>query len=187
MAKVLELFHGTPTDFNTFTVDKVGNGHDQEGPGIYLTNNRQDALYYMRGKGFLFTLKVTLNKVVPLKGKVNRAQVIKLMKAAPNLNDTLENWDENPHRAFLTALDGMLNNETPHQVFQSVWYDFYKNTPQNYVTNMYSMLGYDGVIIPKPQKVGMFPSSFGMKNLIHVIVFNPHSIQIINKEALIVS
>lgn len=36
-------YHGTKEKFDSFDLDKIGNGLDQNGPGIYLTLDKSDA------------------------------------------------------------------------------------------------------------------------------------------------
>ena len=44
-----EWYHGSPQRFHRFTDELVGKGADQEGPGIYLTSDEDDAAHYASG------------------------------------------------------------------------------------------------------------------------------------------
>lgn len=166
------VFHGMTADFNTFTDENVGNGNDQEGPGIYLSNNENDASTYCRGNGFLYTVEMNLQKTVE---KISHARlfqkVSKLIEAAPNKHETLMDWDENPSEAWSMVVGFIMEGETAHDVFQSVWYEFYRNSPVQYIRNMVK-LGYDGVIVPKTN------------GIIHYIVFNPNCLTIKDKRKI---
>lgn len=168
---MLTVFHGMTADFDAFTDDFVGNGNDQEGPGIYLTTDEADAQFYCRGNGVLYTVEMELRKTVSTKRKASKREVEKMMRAAPDLDDTLQNWDENKGEAFRQALAAMLKNEPAHAAFQSVWYDFYRNAPVQYLRNMVGLLGYDGVIVPK-------------EKVTHFIVFNPAVLRIVSKRKI---
>lgn len=155
-------FHGSPKQFNQFSYTYVGQGNDQEGPGFYFTDKEVNAQHY----GKVYKANLTLNKTVPLKGRINRREIKQMMRWAPDLEDTLTNWAENPNIAFQKAFDVIVNQNNPHQAFMSVWYDFYRGNEALYLQNM-TKLGYDGVIIPQPDGSN------------HVVMFSPDKIQIV--------
>ena len=43
-----QWYHGSPSPISKFPDDFVGNGIDQEGPGIYFTSSSEDAVGYAR-------------------------------------------------------------------------------------------------------------------------------------------
>lgn len=156
-------YHGSPKAFEKFDYKYLGTGKgwDQEGPGFYFTNSDKDVAHYGSN---VYKVKLKLRKVVPLKGRTKRKEVETMLRAAPDLADTLTNWDENPVRAFRMAVEAIMRDENPHQAFQTVWYDFYRNDSAQYLKNMVDLLGYDGVVVPRTEGV------------IHVIVFSPDAI-----------
>lgn len=164
-----EYYHGanTPIDQFSYTFLGSGKGYDHEGPGFYFTADESDAKTYGQ---HLFHAKIQLKKPVPIKGKglIKTTEIALILKNAPNLQDKLMDWDENPKIAFKEALNSIIKyNNSPHEAFQSVWYDFYRGKEQQYLQNMVKLLGYDGVIVPK-------------SGTIHIVVFDPSVIEKIN-------
>lgn len=158
-------YHGSPKRFQVFSYDFIGSGrgHDQEGPGFYFTSEESDARNY--GEHIL-RVHLTLNRLVRLKGKILDSQIRKMLDGAPNLADTLTNWDENPRIAYRNAMEAIKRYDSPHQAFQTIWYDFYRGHEVQYLKNMVNLLGFDGVVIP------------GGK-IEHAVVFDPSKIHIL--------
>lgn len=158
------FYHGSNSIIEKFDFAHIGTGTGvyQEGPGFYFTSDPEDAKKY--GK-YVKKYLLHMNKLVSLTGRVPVSQIRKLIDAAPNLSETLTNFDEDPIKAKNMALNMIIQN-TPFQAFLSVWGDFYmreENGDALYLRNMIKFK-YDGVLIPR-------------NNLNHVIVFNPSKIQ----------
>lgn len=167
----IEAFHGAPKPIEKFSDEFVGNGVDQEGPGIYFTTNEEDAAGYARkssGDGRLYKVIIHLKKPIPPKGKVKESEIDQLLEWAPDVESKLMDWGsedlETNKRLFKQSLK---HEKTPKDVFQSVWYNFYRYAPQEYVRNMV-ILGYDGFIVQKE-----------FMNTKHIVVYNPKSIEVI--------
>ncbi len=154
------FYHGSNHKINSFSDEFVGNGIDQEGPGIYFTSSENEAAGYGE---YLYRVDLNPNKLVSTKpGITPKKEIEFLMKKAPNLEDTLYNWGENKNQAYAAAFKAMTDSgESPHEVFQSIWYDFYRKNPIEYVRNMIK-LRYDGVLVDK-----------AYNNVKHLVVFNP--------------
>jgi len=167
------VYHGRTTKSSEFSFDYVGGGNDNEGPGFYFTSDPTDAWYnYAKNNGILISAYLTLDKVVSTTKKPSEKVVRYLITHAPNLEDTLINWDENRRVAIENAVGSMMSYDTEHTAYQSVWYDFYymgENNSKSYLLNMIK-LGFDGIIIQKSQGVA------------HYIMFNPSSIDIVKAE-----
>jgi len=154
------VYHGSPKEFDAFSLDFVGDGLDQHGPGFYFTSSYDNAFMYGNVKKYI----VTIDKEPKLKGGINREEIKKLMKWAPDLEDSLTNWAENPKIAFDKAFNAMINTDSQYNAFLNVWYDFYRNNTKQYLINI-SKLGYDGIILNQNQ---------GIK---YYIMFNPNKIK----------
>ena len=163
-----EVFHGSDADFEQFSYDFVGNGHDVEGAGFYFTSSYDNALAH--GKN-VKKYSITLNKVTNTSGGVNDRGFSKLiealMKKSPVYKDMLTNWDENLNAAHKMAFQGMMNADSQHEAFQNVWYDFYRNHSGTFLINL-SKAGFDGVIIPK------------QSGITHFVVYNNLKIELID-------
>lgn len=171
-APIEQWFHGTSVNFDKFTDEFVGTGHDQEGPGIYFTSNEEDATGYSRksdSHGALFIVNLNFNKAVPTNKKAKVSEIGQLIEWASNYQEILGNWDENPKVAMKTAMSSILREASCHESFKSVWYEFYRHEPVEFVRNLV-MLGYDGVIVKKE-----------FMNAYHAIVYNPKAINIVDK------
>ncbi len=169
-----EWYHGSPNPITKFSDDFVGQGTDQEGPGIYFTSNLEDAYSYAKkdnGNGVVYVVNLNFKKLVPLKGKPKIKELTQLIDWAPNLEDKLMDWDENPNIAKKKALNAIYRSgeRNPHQAFQSVYYDFYRNDPIEFVRNLV-ILEYDGLVVPRQ-----------FMNTKHAVVYNPKIIKLVDQ------
>lgn len=168
----IEAYHGSPTEIKKFTDDFVGEGVDQEGPGIYFTTNEEDAAGYARkseGNGKIYHVRLEMNKLIPTKGKVKESEINSMIEWAPNYEEKLMDWGHEDLQSNLRAFkDSLKRQATPKDVFLSLWYDLYRYTPIDYVRNMV-LLGYDGLIVQKE-----------FMNVKHIIVYNPKVIKLLD-------
>jgi hypothetical protein len=169
-------YHGSPTKITSFTTDFLGEGHDQEGPGIYFTTSRDDAANY---GPHIHKVILRPRKLVKHGGRINRKQIETLILASANVQNIAElakidmdkywdiplsNFDENPVKAFQEAVNNVVEYSTsPHDAFQNVWIVHFRYKPQKYLEEMVK-LGYDGVKVEK-------------NDLNHYIIFNPSIIE----------
>jgi hypothetical protein len=151
-------YHGTNSNIGNFSIENVGKGHDQEGPGVYFTTSRKDAASY--GKNII-SVKVSPKRLVPSRGEVESKIILHLMRRSPGYADYLSNWDEDEHRAEKMALESILGyNGEPQEVFKTIWAEFYRNAPKAYLEEMMK-IGFDGHIVEK------------QNNVKHLILYNP--------------
>lgn len=155
-------YHGSTRPRTTWDLSSVGNGNDQEGPGLYFATSLADARAY--GDYIALVYLTTTNKM-PLKGRPDYNQIRNLIKKAPDLDMSLSNWDEDPHIALTTAVETIVSSaSSPFDAYQQVWADFYSSAPQEYLKNLWR---YDLAILP------MQDGSF------HAVVFHPSIIKTI--------
>lgn len=154
-------YHGRKVHATEFNLDKTGNGNDESGPGFYFSSDLKDAASYAYPNGIVIKAELNLRKLTP--EKPNKLDIHTLIRAAPNLADTLTNWDENPNKAFKQAFDVIMKVDDP---YQQVWIDFYKHYPAEYLKNM-MQLGYDGHESKMPKSVR------------HMVVYNPKAIKML--------
>lgn len=160
------VYHGSDsTDIESFTIGADGSNTDQEGPGIYFTNNLSDALSY---GSCVYEVELTPSKLLTASQKAIRSDVEFMVQTAPDVQDHLANWDENPKVAKRMAISAMLDTDNAIETYQSVWYDFYQNHPLEFIKKM-PLLRIDGIKIEK------------IDNVIHYIIYNPACIRILNK------
>jgi hypothetical protein len=167
------LYHGSPHDFEAFTDEKVGNGHDQEGPGIYFSTDRVDANSHCRRFGYLYTVEAWFRKLVLDNRPARDREIETMIRAAPNLDEKLMDWDENYDVAFHKAMESIRRYDTAREMFQTVWYDFYRYEAVTYVRNMVQLLGYDAAVVQKDNDIN------------HYTVFNPKAIKLLTKDKVV--
>ena len=166
-----QAYHGSKTKIDKFSDEFVGKEEatDQEGPGIYFTTSLDDASRY---GNYLYSVILRPRKLVDESShrRVNTNEIIQLIRSAPDWEDTAQNWAENPKTGLYTAVDSFMKYaENEKDLFQQVWYDFFRHNPIEYVRGMVK-LGYDGQIINKAE---------GNK---HFIIYNPDIIEVTNVE-----
>jgi hypothetical protein len=159
------LYHGSETKFDRFTLDGIKlDSTDQNGVGIYLTDSIEEAKIY--GK-YIYVVDLYSDKKVQIQGKVSRNEILFLINNAPDKEMALSNYAEREQEAikqFFLLNSKFLNQ--PHEMFQTMWYEFYRYEPKKFIVNMVR-LGYDFV------KVKSVKSN-------HYIVYNWEKIKILN-------
>jgi len=174
--KIPIFYHGSNNRIESFSLEHLGTGIglDQYGPGIYLTSSPQDAARY--GK-YIHTVEVDIPRSRFLgKRKISRQQVEELIKKAPDFEDRLTNWDENPRVAFKKATDNIFRSyyDDMREACEQVWFDFYypNHHTVDYLRRMVEM-GYDAFTV----KLG---EPWYTTDTVHMIVFNPKCLQIVS-------
>lgn len=166
------FYHGTKSRFEHFDpafVDGEG-ALDQNGPGFYFTNSIEEAAGYAGGDGVILECVLTPRKLIKQRGVVSEDLVNTLIKNAPNLEDSLSNWDEDPQRAFRMALNAMIVPGNPKETYENVWGDFYmRNNNSKYYMKLMSDYKYDGVIVPMSESKQ------------HIIMLNEAKIKIVRR------
>lgn len=162
------FFHGSKHRIKNFTDEFVGarDAVDQEGPGIYFTSSWDDARSY---GPYVYTVKLNSRKKVSTQSGKNAPlrEIEWLIRQAPEWEENAQNWHENPSIGLKKAAKDFIEyNDSPHQQFMQVWYDFYRYSPKEYVRNM-TKLGYDIIYIERNNGV------------IHAIVLNPSIIEFV--------
>jgi GNAT superfamily N-acetyltransferase len=165
------FYHGSDHKITAFSLDHLGSGQgaDQEGPGIYLTSSKKDACMY--GK-YIHTIAVSIPKSRILgKKKALRTGVEILIRSAPNRDETLQNWDEDPRIAFHKAVDVIMDSygDDRREAYESVWGDFYRDHSADYLKKLIRF-GYDGFELPRAD------------GIVHLIAFNPAKLKIVAVE-----
>lgn len=163
------VYHGSDSDFDTFLTDFIGSAEavDQEGPGVYFTTSKEDALQY--GK-YLYTAKLRPNRILTNNPKdtVSRKDMEKLITMAEDWQMSANDWNENIKIGLKLSLDAIMSEDTPKDVITQVWYEYYRYKSLKFVKNAVS-LGYDGISVKQPW------------NATHYIIYNSQIVEIIDK------
>jgi len=173
------LYHGRKRKHSKyFDISTVGDkeANDKEGPGIYLTTDKDDARGYAVKGGVLLTVENHLKTVVKENDSINKYKniALKLIKVAPKLKDTLTNWGYDPpytsyNEVYNNVVDSMIDDNAK-DTFLNIWYDLYYNQGESvlFVKNM-AKFGIDGLAINRTGAV-------------HFVVYNPSKLKIISIE-----
>lgn len=152
-------------DFSDAHIDP--DGHMQDGPGFYFTSSPADARTYARGpQGTLLQATLRPRKWVKHEGHVDEREVMALLRAAPNIGQTVLDWDMGDgYLPIHSMMKGMVVAGAPWMTFQQVWGDAYHRQPGGDVAFVQQMrkLGYDAAISPGQWGEGVT----------HYIVYNP--------------
>lgn len=166
---IVTVYHGSKTpDIQEFKTGLVGREIDQEGYGIYFTENKEEARIHGR---YIYTVKLFIRRLASMVKPPKRSQIVTLIKQSPNLKDSLEEWAERPAEAMQMAVNACMQDGNEHECFQNVMRDFYRDSPKQYLDNLKAM-GYDGVQVPKFHGVN------------HYIIFNEDCIEIVEREEI---
>lgn len=136
-------FQGRKTGNKELDYAYVGRGHDHEGPGFYFTDSPEDAQNYALPDGIVISGHIAPRKLASSTEPANAETIRQLILMAPNVQDSLSDWAENPSEALKAAIDGAVRQGIEKDSFQQVWADFYRNAPAEYLKNLVQ-LGYDG-------------------------------------------
>lgn len=130
-----------------------------QGPGIYLTTNKEEAQGYAGAAGKVHTITLKPGaRVMDYKRAASRKYLEALIKLAPKTRRDigLSNWDENPKVAMKRALDTYQSEDEWLQGTLGIYHDFYGDTHPNDFAKANVKAGVDAV------RVGQ-----------HLVVYNP--------------
>lgn len=174
------FYHGTKANFDSFDPNFTGKGNDQEGPGFYFTTNEQLARGYAWPSGTVLEVRLHITKTVPMSGPISKEvlnQARQLMMNAPGLRDTLTDWGEDYKKAFEDAYRLEVDKDSPKEVFEQIWYDFYKYNSAMWLSEMVKM-GYQGL------EIEQWPAKGNEPACINAVVFDPKCIHIISRKPM---
>lgn len=167
-------YHGSDKKFDVFNLSGINaDNTDQEGPGIYLSSDMEDA----RGYGqYIYTVKyapkgIILDRTMKLTKSDNSKAISIIKKYCEGWEDIAANWHENPTAGLNVFIQSVNDAEEDRVGFwQSVWFDFFRYHPQKFLEGM-AANGFDGLLL----------TGYRVKNnkIIHTIVYNTSIIDII--------
>ncbi len=162
----IRAYHGSTHKIDKFDLSQVDNpaANHEQGPGLYFTTEEKDALNYAKGNGYLYTVDIRIVKQLSRTKPFEYTALERLINKAPDLADTLSNWDESPSRAKNMLINSLLD-ESKHEAYQTLWHDVYGGESKALIQRLI-VWGYDGVVIPK--NIGS-----------HILVINPARIKVV--------
>lgn len=164
-------YHGSRSKITQFTLDALGTGSgaDEYGPGVYLTNNIDDAKMY---GGYIHTVEASQIKrklLTPTTRTLPNGIKI-LINASPDRDDSLSNWDENLRRALDKAVSDICEYRPTYiDAMIQTWADFYSGNSKLFLEMVSSArFGYDGY------------ERMASSNIKHFICWNPTILRVVN-------
>lgn len=170
-------YHGTKTDFPKFDMKYIITEESiaQEGPGFYLTSDKNDAEKYALPNGFIKTVHLEKGSKASLRNEKTPFREVfmaSLVNNMPNKEDVLSNWDENPDKALRDLKKSIMDtSDTLHEMILNVWSDCYMGNEIELV-NRLKRGGIYGFVLNKQN---------GVK---HLIAYNPDILKIVETEKL---
>lgn len=171
------VYHGSNHKFDLFKNDFVGGekANDAQGPGIYFTDNIDDASHY--GK-YLYTVKLTPNKILSDRNKngITPNLVVKLIKMCPDWEMNAYDWNENLNKGLNLSVKAIFENDNAKDIITEVYTTYYSYRPILYVKNC-TQLGIDGISHKNIWGDGVSSSQ-------HYIIYNPSIVEILKIEEI---
>lgn len=132
-------YHGSRSDIEGIDPKKFGAGADQSGPGFYTTKSSLEAGNYTtdirqgENPNIMDLMINDKSHASPESKKISRYQVQRLIEKAPNLDEKLQDWDENPIKAKAYALSTIYNDvDDTRDILENVWATFYRNNEDKF-------------------------------------------------------
>lgn len=169
----ITAYHGSPTEFNSFSDEFVGgkDATDQNGPGIYFTSSEEEAYGYSGEKGKLYKVQLTPRIIYddkPNKFTITPKIVKELVTMANEWEDNAVNYDYPANKGLNTFISSAFDyNDNDKDVLLQIWIDFYKYDGVNFVRNCVK-LGIDGIMVNDEYR-----------KTTHYIIYNPNIINVI--------
>ncbi len=166
-------YHGRTVDNSSFSLDYVGgkNAYDQEGPGFYFTSDFGNAKRYAEHKGIVLKCKINYKKLILKTNgsntKSNKKIVVDLINKSPDRDSVLENFNEDINKAFVEATNAYMTYKYAWDTYQTIANDFYKHNPKQYLECLSKYYDAQWTTVSD--------------NIIHLIVYTPSIISIIEK------
>ena len=112
-------YHGRKARSRKFDLQFVGGREatNQEGPGFYFTTSPEEATVYTYPNGVVLRATLNVPKWVSRTKRPVRSEIERLMRASPNYEDALTDWDESPYRAHAKALAVIM--QKPNQMWNA--------------------------------------------------------------------
>lgn len=168
-----EVFSGRTVNSPNITLDYVGKGMDQSGPGLYFTNDLEEAKFY--GK-YILVANLDISKALTDSKKPLLREVQYLIKNSPNKSNVLSDFGETEQEAMKEATESYMDNDSMKDSYLTIANDFYRGSSAKYFCINMAKLGYDGII--RQPNDGLKNESDESKN-IHYIMYNPKKIQLV--------
>jgi hypothetical protein len=176
-------YHGTKDDIQSIDHARFGTGHDENGPGFYMTSSPIDAATYSMVKAKyvpgsnIMPVHHAINNPMPTNHVFQHSHIKELIAASPNLDENLKNFGAG------TPTDSNINNLVERTAFlihagqdigsprnginvlNALHRDFYKGHAGKLLKKVNELTGHDGVIVQRTPTVK------------HAVAWFPHQVK----------
>lgn len=161
--EMMEAFHGSKNKIEEFSIDNAS-GSEDEFSGIFFSSKENTA----RKKGpYVTKVQLDMNRTVSTQSPPRRTDIVFMVTHAPNKDESLKKYGENPREAYFKATDFIYKGKNARECFHRVYTEFYKDNIKEFVNNMMKC-EYDGMKVERSDES-------------HYIVFNPKTITIVKQ------
>lgn len=164
--KIINVYHGSKNHIKGFDASYLSGGHDQKGPGLYTTENEEEA----HGYGHLHHIRLDTSKFIQPKDKPKKAVIKDMIENSPHLDDVVSNYDESSHIGKKKLIDSCMNTHSMHEAMERVWYDGYRADNEAFINQ--AGLHYHGTTV--------HPDKFSPDKR-HHIIWNAKAIKSIHR------
>lgn len=158
------LYNGSERIRKVWDLTTIGGGADENGPGLYFTNDKKDAARYGE---YVHKCEVDIKRCIRPGAHPRKSPLRKILQKCPVLREKLDDWGEDPAVAFEEALNAMYNRTDYYDCLQQVWYDFFRDNEELWAGLVVSIAGFDCYLVDPSKRGGVQ----------HVVVFNPATIR----------
>ena len=157
-------YHGTGTDFDSFSHKFAGKGEDAHGAGFYFTNNPTTAGHYARTHIMPVYLKIHKPIDRDSDAALTEKQIHGIITRAPDLDSSLQNFGDVSHEGMRSVLKSAVDAYTDTPKFQAMnmlHNDFYRGHHEKFLDAFKTATGHDGVVVnheTSPIAVAFHPS-----------------------------
>lgn len=171
---VLTVYHGSDHRITDFTLDHLGDGLDEYGPGLYFATDYTTASSH--GK-YIHEVVIAQDITLVPDTAPDIKLAKRLMEKSPELEMILTDWDEDRNKAFQTALSSMVNSaDNMEEMLENVWYDFFRDDSKMFLELVVEMAGYDGKIVTPG--IGKYLLLFNTDKIVSVTVTEKDGVEV---------
>lgn len=174
-------YHGSKHDIQSVDDKHFGTGHDENGPGFYMSSSTNDASAYTYGRGGydeganVMPVHHAIKNPMPTGHVFQRKHIDHIIRNAPNLDDKLSDWDEVTPKNRNSVINRVVDSFHNHQdmddnrngvnVLNSLDKHFYSGHSGELLKRVNEVTGHDGVIIQRTPTVK------------HAVAWFPHQVK----------
>lgn len=165
---IITVYHGSRNGkFKHFEPEHLTGGTDQRGPGLYTTNDQDEAATY----GHMHHIRLDTSNFITPKTKVKKSVIKDLVHSSPHFEHAVSNWHEDPKVGAKMLIHSICKSPNMHEALERTWYDAYHADNHAFLENV--SMHYHGSVV--------HPDKFRPSHR-HFIIWNGRAIKSIHHE-----